>query len=70
MAMGQDIPVSQVGSEKSEPERDSQMQHSGDVGREGVETGAHISVNGTETTTPMAQEMTSRLIQGQSHGGS
>ncbi len=59
--MGQDIPVSQVGSEKSEPERDSQMKHSGDVGREGVETGAHISVNGTETTTPMAQEMTSRL---------
>src|ERR1035441_9055268 len=63
MAMGQDIPVSQEGSGKRAAERDSQMQQSGEGDRKDVETGAHISVNGAETASPVAQETASRLTR-------
>jgi len=61
--MGQDIPVSQEGPGNMAAERDSQLQHSGEGGRKEVETGAQISVNGTETAAPIAQEMASRLTR-------
>src|ERR1035441_2717157 len=61
--MGQEIPASQEGSEKSAGERDSQMQQSGEGGQRYVETGASTGMHGTEAAAPVAQEMTSRLTK-------
>ena len=57
--MGQEIPASKEGSEKSAGERDSQMRQSGEGGQRYVEAGAP----GTEAAAPVAQEMTSRLTK-------
>lgn len=61
--MGQEIPGSQEGSEKSAGERDSQMRQSGEGGQRYVETGPPAGMHGTETAAPVAQEMTSRLTK-------
>jgi pilus assembly protein CpaE len=60
--MGMNIPESQEGFEKRAGERDSHLRQSGESAREDVETGAPIS-NGTETASPMAQEVASRLTK-------
>jgi hypothetical protein len=61
--MGQEIPASKEGSEKSAGERDSQMRQSGEGSQRYVETGAPAGAHGTETAAPVAQEMTSRLTK-------
>jgi pilus assembly protein CpaE len=58
--MGQEIPASQEGSEKSAGERDSQIQQSGEGDQRYVETGAPIGAHGAETPAPMAQDMIGR----------
>ena len=61
--MGQDIPASQEGSEKSAGERNSQMQQSGESGQRYVETDEGTGKHGMETAAPVAQEVTGRLTK-------
>jgi len=61
--MGQEIPASQEGSEKSAGERDSQMQQSGEGGRRYADTGANAGMHGSDIAAPVAQETTSRLTK-------
>ena len=61
--MGQEIPASKEGSEKSAGERDSQMQQSGEGGRRYADTGANAGMHGSDIAAPVAQETTSRLTK-------
>jgi pilus assembly protein CpaE len=61
--MGQEIPVSQQGSEKSAGERDAHIQPSGENSPKRVETGVPTRVDGTETTAPVAHEANSGLTK-------
>jgi pilus assembly protein CpaE len=63
MAMGQEIPASQQGSEKSAFERDSQMQQSGVSGQPYAEAVAESGAQIPDRAAPGAQESASRLTK-------